>query len=194
MIGPTGPTTEPGRTDPDLQNSGSAEPEFLYLAIGRIVRAHGVRGEVSVQVLTDFPERFEQTEWVYIGSENEAELYRLTAHRWHKRNVLLSLDGIADRNLAERLVGQFVQVPREEAVSLPPGSYYLFQLVGLRVVTQTGEKLGVIREVLETGANDVYVVQRPDGSDLLLPAIPDVVLSVDLEQGQMLVHLLDGLL
>jgi 16S rRNA processing protein RimM len=191
MTGPTGPIAAQPKAG--LQNSGSTEPEFLYLAIGRIVRAHGIRGELSVTVLTDYPERFEQTERVYIGSEHEADPYQVTGYRWHKANVLLSVAGVEDRNAAERLVGQFVQIPREEAMELPAGSYYLFQLIGLDVITEAGERLGVVREIIETGANDVYVVRDDAERDILLPAIPQVVLNVDLEQGQMLVHLLDGL-
>ena len=192
MAGPTGPTTD--RIESTKPNSGLPEPEFRYLAIGRIVRAHGVRGEVSVAVLTDFPERFEQSAWLYIGNEFEADAYRLISHRWHKKNVLLSFAGITDRNQAQQLVGQFVQIPIEDAVSLPEGSYYLYQLIGLRVVTPDGKQLGVITEVIETGANDVYVVGNEEGRDLLLPAIPDVIKSIDLDQGTMIAELIDGLI
>ena len=106
-------------------NSGLQEPEFRYLAIGRVVRAHGVRGELSVAVLTDFPERFETTEWVYLGNEFEAEPYRLEKHRWHKQNVLLTLAEVNDRTEAEQLTGLLVQVPVEDAVPLPEGGSYL---------------------------------------------------------------------
>ena len=107
MAGPTGPTTD--RVKSNKPNSGLSKPEFRYLAIGRIVRAHGVRGEVSVAILTDFPERFEQSEWLYIGNEYEADAYQLISHRWHKQNVLLSFSGIINRNQAEQLIGQFVE-------------------------------------------------------------------------------------
>ena len=103
-------------------SSGLDKPELRYLAIGRVTRAHGVRGEISVSILTDFPERFESTEWVYLGNEFEATPYRLKAYRWHKKNVLLSLDGITNRTQAEQLRGQFVQIPVEDAVPLPEGS------------------------------------------------------------------------
>ena len=192
MAGPMGPTSDQIKsTNP---NSGLPEPEFRYLAIGRIVRAHGVRGEVSVTVLTDFPERFEQSEWLYIGNEYEADLYQLKSHRWHKQNVLLSFAGITDRNQAEKLVGQFVQIPVEDAVTLPEGSYYLYQIIGLQAVTVDGRVLGVITEVIETNANDVYVVQNKEGDDILLPAIPDVIRSIDLQQGTVTVKLIDGLI
>jgi len=175
------------------ESSGSQQPEFRYLAIGRIVRAHGLHGEVSVKVLTEFPERFETTEWVYLGNEFEATPYRLERYRWHKKNLLLTLSGISDRTQAEQLRGQFVQVPLEEAVSLPEGSYYLYQLIGLQVITVDGQSLGSVHNILETGANDVYVIEGDD-RQILLPAIDDVVQSVDIEAGQIVVQLIDGLI
>jgi 16S rRNA processing protein RimM len=169
------------------------QPELRYLAIGRVIRAHGLRGEVSVAVLTDFPERFKTTEWVYLGNEFEATPYRLQSFRWHKQNVLLTLEGVTNRTQAELLRGQLVQVPLEEAVLLPDGSYYLYQLIGLKVEDTSGKFLGTIKAVLETGANDVYVVEH-EGQELLLPAIPDVVKNVDIAAGIMVVHLMDGLI
>jgi len=191
MSGPSGPTQK--NMGGDSRSSGVRRPELRYLAIGRIVRAHGLRGEVSTRVLTDFPERFETMEWVYLGNEFEAMPYRLESFRWHKQNVLLTLEGVTNRTQAELLKGQLVQVPLEEAVPLPDGSYYLYQLIGLKVEDTSGKFLGVIKSVLETGANDVYVVEH-EGQELLLPAIPDVVKSVDITQGIMVVHLLDGLI
>jgi 16S rRNA processing protein RimM len=192
MAGPAGPTED--RIKSTKPNSGLSKPEFRYLAIGRIVRAHGVRGEVSVSIMTDFPERFEQSEWLYIGNEYEADVYQLKSHRWHKQNVLLSFAGITDRNKAEQLIGQFVQIPVEDAVALPEGSYYLYQIIGLQAVTTDGMPLGVVTEVIETNANDVYVVKKDEGKDILLPAIPDVIRSIDLDQGTMTVELIDGLI
>jgi 16S rRNA processing protein RimM len=176
--------------------SGSStpqQPELRYLAIGRIVRAHGLHGELSVTILTEFPERFETTEWVYLGNEFEASPYRLESYRWHKKNLLLTLSGITDRTQAEQLRGQYVQVPLAEAIPLPEGTYYLYQLLGLQVVTIDGQSLGVVADIIETGANDVYVVEG-DGRQILLPAIDDVVRSIDLETGQIVVQVIDGLI
>jgi 16S rRNA processing protein RimM len=191
MTGPAGPTQE--NKMGDSRSSGSRQPELRYLAIGKIVRAHGLRGELSVAVLTEFPERFETTEWVYLGNEFEAIPYRLESYRWHKDNVLLTLAGVADRTQAEALRGQLVQVPLNEAVALPEGSYYLYQLIGLQVKTVEGEFLGTITSVMETGANDVYVVQN-EGRELLLPAIPDVIKTIDLPNGLMVVQVMEGLI
>ena len=195
------------------RSSGGGKPELRYLAIGRVVRAHGLRGELSVNVLTEFPERFETTEWVYLGDQFEATPYHLKSYRWHKKNVLLTLASVTNRTQAEELKDQLVQVPLEEAVPLPEGAYYLYQVIGLEVITTTGQRLGVITDILETGANDVYVVKNNavasngdasngDASngvvnnerELLLPAIADVIKSVDLEKGQIIVELIDGLI
>ncbi|GAB4422843.1 MAG: ribosome maturation factor RimM [Anaerolineae bacterium] len=148
-------------------------------------------------ILTDFPERFAKLEWVFIGDEYQAEPYRLVGHRWHKQHVLLSLEGVTDRLLAETLAGQLVQIPIEAAMDLPDGEYYLYQLMGLQVVTAAGDPLGQIVDIIETGANDVYVVRSAEGDspgEILLPAIPDVVKAVDLERQQMTVELIDGLI
>lgn len=175
------------------KSSGLPRPELRYLAIGRVVRAHGVQGEISVTVLTDFPERFETTEWIYLGNEYEADPYRLETYRWHKKNVLLTLAGITNRTQAEQLKGLLVQIPIEDAVSLPEGSYYLYQLLNLQVITTNNRVLGTVTDIIETGANDVYVVS--DGQqEILLPSIPDVVKSVDTDKGQMIVELIDGLI
>jgi 16S rRNA processing protein RimM len=191
MSGPTGPRGGNRRR----KNQGSDLPQLepRYLAIGKITRAHGLRGEIVVAVLTEFPDRFAETEWVYLGNEFEAEAYQLEGYRWNKRNILLKLSGVADRTQAEQLRGQLVQVPVEEAMPLPEGSYYMYQLLGLQVITTEGEMLGPIVNILETGANDVYVVDR-QGKELLLPAIADVVQSVDLAKGQMIIKIIDGLI
>jgi 16S rRNA processing protein RimM len=190
MSGPTGPRGGDRRKN---RSSDLPQREPRYLAVGKVTRAHGLRGEIVVAVLTEFPGRFAETELVYLGNEFEAEAYRLESYRWHKHTILLKLAGVADRTQAEQLRGQLVQVPVEEAMPLPEGSFYLYQLLGLQVITTEGETLGPIVNILETGANDVYVVER-QGEELLLPAIAEVVQSVDLAKGQMIVKLIDGLL
>ena len=168
----------------------STEPRFV--AIGRIVQPHGVRGEVSVEVLTDFPERFDTIEIVYLGSASEAEARQVKTARWHQDRVLLSFEGCEDRTAAEGLRGLLVQIPIEEAMPLPEGEYYAYDLIGLDVVTVEGEALGRVDDILFTGANDVYVVVGPRGQ-ILLPAIADVVERIDLSAGQVVVRLMDGL-
>lgn len=190
MVGPPGPQEfiKAFQSDSDSNRS-----EFRYLAVGRVSRAHGIKGEVSMEIMTDFPERFETAEWFYIGDEQEAAPYRLESYRWHQQKLLLTFAGVATRTEAEQLTGQFVQIPIEEAMPLEEGDFYLFQLIDLEVVTTTQEILGHVTDILETGANDVFVVQN-DAQEMLLPDIPDVVKSIDLEQKQIVVELIDGLI
>ncbi|RME70956.1 MAG: 16S rRNA processing protein RimM [Chloroflexi bacterium] len=164
-----------------------------YLAVGKVVRAHGLQGELSVSVLTEFPERFETTEWVYLGDQFEAVPFKVEGYRWHKQHILLTLEGVTSRAQAEQFRGQYVQVPIEEAMPLPEGTQYLYQLMGLAVVTADAQMLGTVVDIIETAANDVLVVHNGE-RELLLPDIPDVVKTVDLEQGQIVVTLLDGLI
>jgi len=168
----------------------SAEPRFMV--IGRVTRPHGIRGEVSVEVLTDFPERFDTIDVVYLGDALEPKAWQVRGSRWHKDRVLLTLEGCKDRTTAGTLRGLLVQVPIEEAMPLPEDEYYPYELVGLDVVTVEGEELGRLSDVLFTNANDVYVVLGPRGQ-ILLPAIADVIERVDLDQGQMVVRLMEGL-
>jgi len=159
-----------------------------YLAIARVVAPHGVRGEVRCQIITDFPERFAHTRQVAIGPSHTT--YRVVRSRFHRGQVILKLEGVDTVEAAERLRGQLVEVPLSEAVALPHGHYFWHQILGLVVETVQGERLGRIVDILETGSNDVYVVRRPDGGELLLPAIRQVVRRIDLERGVVVIELL----
>lgn len=145
---------------------------------------------------TDYPERFDSLSWVYIVREGGSprEVSFALAGRY-KEQLICHLGDVASRDAAEELRGMLLVVPRDEAVKLPPDHYYIFELVGLHVYTEDGKYLGRLKEVLRPGANDVYVVEAEDlDREILLPAIKDVVISVDLAKGQMLVRLLPGLL
>ena len=177
-------------------SGGAHLPEPRYLAVGRVSRPHGVRGELRVKVLTDYPGRLGQHAYFYLASPDSPEIvrrYPVEKLRRHKEVLLLKLGGCDDRNGAEELRGQLVQIPTEEAVPLEEGEYYDFQLIGVKVEAESGESLGQVVEVLKTGANDVYVV-RGSWGEVLLPAVKDVVLKLDIEARQMVVNLLPGLL
>lgn len=183
--GAKGSSSEPSSSPP------SRPQPPRYLAIGKVLRPWGVRGEVKVEILTDWPERFALLEHVYLGEE--AMPCRLERVRLHQGYALLKLAGYDDRSAAEALRGQVVQVPHEEAMPLDEGEYYVYQIEGLEVWTDEGESLGRVVEVLFTGSNEVYVVHGPRG-EVLIPAIADVVLKVDLEDRRLIVHLMDGLI
>ncbi len=187
-----------GRPVKRLDQQGSAanptEPDFLV--IGRITRPHGVRGEVGVAVYTDTPERFEWLTEVYVSSDvddSDPVLAQVEHVRYHRELVLLKLVDYPDRTAAEALRGLWVLVPRAAAVPLEEGEYYLYQLMGLTVVTTQGETLGQLVDILETGANHVFVVQG-DRGELLLPDIPEVVQVIDFTTHLMTIQLLPGLL
>jgi 16S rRNA processing protein RimM len=170
-----------------------------YLVLAKVMRPHGVRGELNLQVITDFPERIRTLEKVYIGANEDGsgklKPYRVESARPQKQATwLLKLNGVEDRDAAEPFRNQYIFVSLAEAVPLEEGEAYLFQVMGLRVMTTDGRELGKIVEFIETGANDVYVVQGALYGEVLLPNIPSVVLNIDLATGVMTVEPLPGLL
>jgi 16S rRNA processing protein RimM len=162
------------------------------LIVGRIVRPHGVQGDLAMRVITDYPERLSEIETLYVGSDYQP--YSVVLVRHHRKGIILRLDGVGDRNTAEFLRDQMVYVHISDAVPLEEGEYYLFQLEGIRVVTDEGQELGHLTGLIETGANDVYVITGADGREILIPAIPDVIKQVDVAGRVMTIHLLEGLL
>jgi len=165
--------------------------EPKYLAIAQIVAPHGLRGEVRAILLTEFPERFGSLREVYLGEEGQP--VPLERYRFHRGQVVLKLGGCDTRNQAEELRKVLVQVPLDETVPLPEGTYYIYQILGLQAWTEEDEFLGEVAEVLETGANDVYVLRGGPHGEILVPALESVVLEIDLERGRMLVRLPPGL-
>lgn len=172
------------------ETTGSTEPRFLV--IGNIVRPHGIRGEVVIEVMTDFPERFATPTSFYVGDASQADKRPVASARWHQGRVLLRFEGCNDRDQAETLRNQYVLVPLSEAKSLPEDTYYPHQLIGLHVVTTQGEDAGKITDVLFLAANDIYVVDGPRGQ-ILLPAIAEVIREIDVEHGRVVVNVIPGL-
>ncbi|MGC9359976.1 MAG: ribosome maturation factor RimM [Anaerolineae bacterium] len=160
------------------------------LIIGQIVAPRGVRGELRVHIITDAPDRFLDLESVFVGPELIP--HKVRRARLHKQWALLEFEGINDRDAAEELRGQMLSVSRQQAIPLAEDEYFVCDIVGLLVVTDADDELGRVTEVISTGANDVYVVRTATG-DLLLPAIRDVVLAIDIDAGLMRVRVPDGL-
>lgn len=182
--------------NPDLKsnpNTGlSSSDEPVFVVIGKFRKPHGIRGEVRMTVLTDFPELIEKGREIYVGQKYHK--YTIKSIRWHGGDQLVALEELPDRTAVEIFRNVMVHMKSEDMPAPPEGEFYLHQLVDLEVVTDQGEILGRIKEVLLTGANDVYLVGTPDGKEILLPAIDDVVKKIDLNEKTMLVHIIPGLL
>jgi 16S rRNA processing protein RimM len=175
--------------------------EAKWIVIGEIVSTQGNRGEVKVIPHTEFPERFFAMESVRLFEGNDPAPYGvfpLEGCREHKEAVILKLAGVDSISEAERLRKMLIKVSVDELMPLPPGRLYIFQIIGLECQTTSGEKLGVITDVLQTGANDVYVIRPYAGvtklKEILIPVVPHVVLDIRPDDGYVLVELLDGLL
>ena len=164
------------------------------LRVGVISSTHGVRGEVKVFPTTDDPARFEELETVLLDTGKEKLELEIAGVKFFKNMVILKFKGYDSINDVERYRGKDLWITREQAVPLGEDENFVADLIGLVVVTDGGETLGTMKDVMFTGANDVYVVERENGKELLLPAIKDCILDVDLENGVMTVHVLDGLL
>ncbi|MDD2921579.1 MAG: ribosome maturation factor RimM [Anaerolineales bacterium] len=175
----------------EQQNTGSPVGEPVYLVIGFLRRPHGLRGEIIMDIHTDFPERIKSGRKVLIGEKHQPHTFDTV--REHANGLLVSFRGVDTPEDAGKFRNQWVYVKAAETPPLPEGQYYKYQLVGLDVVDDNGNALGKLAEILETGANDVYVVKNEEGKEILLPAIPPVILNIDMNQRVMKVHLLEGL-
>lgn len=167
------------------------------MIIGEVLRPHGVQGEVRVRILTDYPERIAKLGTVFLGSgigANDLKPYRIEKVRFTPEFGLLKFNGINDRNAADRLRQRTIMIAIDDAVPLEEGEFFLYQLIGLSAVLEDGTVLGDLAEVIETGANDVYVIKSAEGRELLIPAIPEVILKTDIQAGTILIRPLPGLL
>ncbi len=165
-----------------------------YLRVGVISSTHGIKGEVKVFPTTDDPERFRALRQVILDTGKEYRKLTITGVKFFKNQVILKFKGYDNINEIEKYKGKDLLVSREDAVPLGENENFIVDLIDMEVLTDAGEKLGVLTDVLKTGANDVYVVENAEGKELLLPAIPDCILEVNVEEKRMLVHVLEGLL
>jgi 16S rRNA processing protein RimM len=175
---------------PDTNQSARRTRE--HLVAGRIVRPHGVRGQVVVEPTSELIERLQPGQALRL--QGSGRTTRLVSLQPHQTRYLATLEGYSTREAAETLRGETIECPIEDIGPLPDGVYFRWEIIGLRAVTDDGAELGEIVDVFSTGANDVYEVLRADGTRVLLPAISSVVLGIDLEGGQARIHLLPGLI
>ena len=167
-----------------------------HLAVGKIKSAYGAGGKVKIICLTDFPARFEPNLALCVSPDlPQVEKLIVEKVEFQAKEIILKFVNIDSRKQAESLKGRILEIPFEEAATLDEGSYWQFQILGLKVLTTDHVYLGKVEDILKTGANDVYVVRSPEsGKEILIPAIQDVVKTVDLEKGLLLIKLLPGLI
>jgi 16S rRNA processing protein RimM len=171
-------------------STASGEPTFL--AVGRLLRPHGLTGELLMDIYTDFPERLKMGSQVYVGEDHRPTIIR--SRRGANNGFLIGFKNITDSESAGELRNQIVYVMTKDIPPLPDGDYYHHQILGLKVITEDGNELGIISSILDTGSNDVYVIQPGVGKEILIPNISAVVKEINLEKGEMHIHLMEGLL
>lgn len=163
------------------------------LRVGVITTTHGVRGEVKVFPTTDDPQRFKKLKKVILDDGKQRLDLEITSVKFFKNLVILKFKGLDNINDVERFKQADLLVTRENAIRLEPGEYFIADLIGLKGISDEGEDLGTLTDVIQTGANDVYVFEKEGEQELLVPRIPDCVKEISLEKGTVLIHLLPGL-
>lgn len=176
----------------NINTGSSSKDEPVFVIIGKFRKPHGIRGEIRMTVLTDFPELIAPGQTIYAGDRYQQ--YTIKTTRGHGGDLLVSLEELPDRTAVEIFRNIMVYMKGEDTPELSEGEYYTHQLIGMQIVTDQDQKLGVIKEIIVTGANDVYLVDTGPGKDILLPVIDEVVLDINHEKGFVLVHVIPGLL
>ncbi|WP_077326151.1 ribosome maturation factor RimM [Virgibacillus siamensis] len=162
---------------------------------GKIINTHGVKGEVKVLRITDFEERFMPGNHLYLEQDGEQLLkLEIASHRIHKGYDLICFKGYDNINYVEHFKGCYLKITEEQLTELDANEFYYHEIIGCTVFTRAGEKIGVIREILSPGANDVWVVKKEKGKDVLVPYIEDVVKHVDIEAKKVVIQPMEGLL
>ena len=164
------------------------------LRVGVITSPHGVRGEVKVFPTTDDVNRFKKLKSVLLDTGKEKTALEIEHVKFFKNMVILKFKEFNDINEIEKYKGKDLLINRDQAVKLAPNENFIVDLIGLKVVTDEGVEFGTLKDVMETGANDVYIIDGNDGKEYLFPAIKQCILNIDLEAGVITVHILDGLL
>ncbi len=163
------------------------------LEIGKIVNTYGIKGFLKVVPYTDNIKRFEDLKTIYIQVKNDLQEFTIEEVKYNKNLVMIKLKGIDDINIAQNYKNYYIKIDRQYAVELPEDSYFIIDLIGIEVFTDTNRNLGKIEDVFRTGSNDVYVVKDEKGKQILLPAIGEVIKEVDIQNKKMVVHLIAGL-
>jgi 16S rRNA processing protein RimM len=173
----------------ELKQNGTGSPdqgESVFILIGKIQRSHGVEGDVLVHSISDAPERFAPGTTVWVGEEHQE--YRIQSRRFADRTQIIHFRGIKNPEEVAAIRNKLVYIQQSSLPPLPEGEYYHFQLIGLTVEDESGVQIGVLNEVLTTGANDVYAVLDAEGKEILFPAVESVVILTDIANKKMVVR------
>ena len=171
-------------------DSAGVYAESRFVVVGSIAGAFGAFGEIKVDLETDFPERFEIGNFLFLGG-SRVRIERSRGAAGHR--IILKLDTVASREQAQALRGLTLDILESDVAPLPPGSHYRFQLIGLHAWTDGGLPVGIVTDLIETGASDVFVIRATDGLEILIPNVPDVC-DIDVEQNTLTVHPIPGLI
>lgn len=164
-----------------------------FLQVGVISSTHGVRGEVKVFPTTDDANRFRKLKTVILDTGREHLTLEIEGVKFFKQFVILKFKGIDNINEIEKYKGRSLLVDREHAVKLKENEYFVADMIGISVFTEDGKAFGILKDVMETGANDVYIIESPEYGEVLIPAIRQCILEVDIENQRMVIHLMEGL-
>jgi len=164
------------------------------LEVGQIVNTFGIKGFVKIYPYVDDISRFDNLKKVHIKSKNNDKELQIEEVKYQKNMVLVKFKGIETVENAEKLRNSFVEIDRADAIPLEEGQYFIADLLGLDVFLDTGEKLGVLEDIYNTGSSDIYVVKNELGKQFLLPYIDEVIKQINLEEGKIIVHIIEGLI
>ena len=164
------------------------------LEVGQIVNTFGIKGFVKIYPYVNDIKRFDNLKTVYVKIKNEQKILEIEEVKYQKNMVLAKFKGIETVEEANKLRNSYVEIDRKDAIPLEEGEYFIADLLGLDVYIDTGEKLGVLEDIYNTGSSDIYVVKNELGKQFLLPYIDEVIKKIDLENGKITVHLIEGLI
>ncbi len=160
--------------------------------VGKILNTHGIRGQLKILSLTDYNERFEELEWIYIEGNNKR--FYIDNIKYRPRDILISLKGYDDINLVSPFKGKYLLIEEEQKRELPEDVYYISDIIGLDVYTDEGEYLGKVADILQAGSNEVYVIKQDSGREIMIPAVKEFIPDISLELGRIVVKPIEGMI
>ncbi|AOY77337.1 ribosome maturation factor RimM [Clostridium formicaceticum] len=163
-----------------------------YLKVGKILNTHGLKGEMKIFSLTDYDERFEELEWVYI--EGYEERFYINKVKYRPKDILLSFKDYGDINLVEKFKGRYLLIDESQKRDLPEDTYYIADIIGLAVYTLQDEYLGKVVQVLQAGSNEVYIIKDDKGKEIMIPAVKEFMPEISLEKGKIIVRPIEGMI